>query len=339
MLSSIQILRAMAAWAVVFHHYMQIFHGFESSNFLARFFSEYGLLGVDLFFIISGFVIYNSVSGNNVSPASFAIQRVARIAPAYWIFTSVIAVLAANFENLIPRTEFEIEHFAKSLFFIPAYSPTGIGLLPTLSVGWTLNYEMLFYGVFGISLFFPKKALPPVLCILVATIQIVASHSDGAFSFYGRPLIYDFLIGIVVSMAFRSGLVEKITPVMAITLIFTSLYVMAISGAISHSPIKAGIPLAVIFAATISQERFLKGLRFLTHLGNWSYSTYLVHIIVICIILKAFSTYNLYEPIALFLTIAFTLILSWVSYRFLEKPVSLLFKRPTNTSSRLSSEG
>ncbi|MCE6976821.1 acyltransferase [Pseudomonas frederiksbergensis] len=327
MLNSIQILRAFAAWSVVFHHYMQLFHGFESSNIVSRFFSEFGLLGVDLFFIISGFVIYSSASGKIVSPFSFAIQRIARIAPAYWVFTALIAVLTVSFEGLIPRTAFEPVHFIKSIFFIPAYSPTGIGLLPTLSIGWTLNYEMLFYGLFFLSLFLPRKALIPTMAVSITAIQAYAYSSDGAFSFYSRPLIYNFLIGVIISVAYRAGLISKIKPAGAAALFLVAIYSMYLTKNTSHDPIKAGIPLALIFISFVSMESTLNRLSAFKYLGDWSYSTYLSHIIVICVMLKAFKTYQLNEPTVLMIVVATTLIFSWASFQFLEKPISILIKK------------
>ena len=331
MLSSVQILRAMAAWAVVFHHYMQLSHGFESSNALSRFFSVYGFLGVDLFFIISGLVIYISVVGKTISPASFAIQRVARIAPAYWVFTILTAALAVVFDNLIPKTSFDSVHFFKSIFFIPAYSPSGIGLLPTLSVGWTLNYEMVFYSLFSLSLFLPRKALIPAMTIAIAVLQITAANSDGAFSFYCNPLIYNFIAGMCISVIYRLGATSKISAPAAAMSTLASLYFISLIDNIGHDPIKVGIPLAVIFIAFVSQENRLKVLPLVKTLGDWSYSTYLVHVLVICVALKLSDTYNLNESAVISAIIAMTVLASWASYVFIEKPTSNFLKRKAPT--------
>jgi len=76
MLKSIQLLRAISAWMVVFYHTQQIYFGFGESGLISVFFSRYGAMGVDIFFVISGFVIYISTINKNISPLQFMANRI-----------------------------------------------------------------------------------------------------------------------------------------------------------------------------------------------------------------------------------------------------------------------
>src|SRR5690606_18760316 len=84
MLYSLQALRALAAWVVVCHHFMQIFFDFHATDPIGQFLSDRGAVGVDIFFVISGLVIYLSSRDKNIAPQRFLLNRVLRIVPAYW---------------------------------------------------------------------------------------------------------------------------------------------------------------------------------------------------------------------------------------------------------------
>ena len=117
MLNSIQILRALAAWLVVGHHYIQIFYSSNVSGVIPVTLHNYGALGVDLFFIISGFVIYASTSNKPITPGAFVQNRLARIAPAYWLFTLITAAVLLYAPGSIPLTAFDSLFLLKSMFF------------------------------------------------------------------------------------------------------------------------------------------------------------------------------------------------------------------------------
>jgi len=78
---SLQILRAVAAWIVFYHHYMQLFYDFKYTSIIGKFFSIYGSFGVDIFFVLSGFVMYFSAINSSVNAPSFFIKRFFRVVP------------------------------------------------------------------------------------------------------------------------------------------------------------------------------------------------------------------------------------------------------------------
>lgn len=96
MLISVQLLRALAAWVVVGHHVMQLFFNFEAHNAFEDLLVEKGGAGVDVFFVISGLVIFLASADKALTPWRFMLMRVARIAPAYWFYTVLLAVLVVS---------------------------------------------------------------------------------------------------------------------------------------------------------------------------------------------------------------------------------------------------
>ena len=96
---TLQVLRGVAAWMVVFHHYMEILHDFKFSGFLGQFFVSQGAFGVDLFFVLSGFVMCYTMAKHNYGAYAFIANRVVRIVPVYWFYTLLLILLASVFTS------------------------------------------------------------------------------------------------------------------------------------------------------------------------------------------------------------------------------------------------
>jgi exopolysaccharide production protein ExoZ len=124
-----------------------------------------GAAGVDLFFIISGFIIvYASepLFGKPAGPQVFFLRRLIRIAPLYWTVTAFFIVLFLaspnGFAATIAASNTSIGAIIASFMFLPFARPDGT-MFPLHSVGWTLNYEVFFYVIFEALLFYPGSAL------------------------------------------------------------------------------------------------------------------------------------------------------------------------------------
>lgn len=179
MIRSVQYLRGIAAMMVLLHHVyrtMLINRGYLPDwlhNAVAGSFSS----GVDIFFVISGFVIYLSISERPKSPLQFLSDRIARIAPAYWLYSGIFALIIIYYPWTHPSSAFELSHFIKSLLFIPARNPADMNYYPTLIVGWTLNFEMAFYLIMSISLVFGVKYLHYFILAFLVVINLFATKS------------------------------------------------------------------------------------------------------------------------------------------------------------------
>lgn len=341
MLNSIQVLRALAAWLVVCHHYMQVAYNFQLTDPVSVALYRYGAIGVDLFFVISGFVIYLSASGKNITPWTFAMHRLARIAPAYWLFTLVTAATIIIIPGLIPYTLFEPLFMLKSLLFIPAQNPTGIGFFPIITVGWTLNYEMAFYAVFLVSMFAPQKFRTHALVVGVGLLYLIAPLFGGVLKFYGNPIVFEFLLGVAIAWAYQRGWVSKIKPAAALVATVCALVLIVYKGQVTHNPIKSGIPCAIIILCALSQEHIFPKSALLNRIGDWSYSTYLCHILIICAMVKLGNSLQLHSTVTFVGTMLGIGLVSAISFHAIEKPISRLVKntRSTNASAWPQKDG
>ncbi|WP_110685811.1 acyltransferase family protein [Salinicola aestuarinus] len=329
MLISVQALRALAAWVVVFHHFMQVFFSFEASNWVEALFSTRGQVGVDIFFVISGFVITVSTQGKRLSSPRFLIHRFIRVAPAYWLYTAITALVIVFASDVMPEYAFSVTGLLKSLLFIPAENPAGYGYYPILPVGWTLNFEMLFYLVFALSLTLGRRYRLWAVVLSIIAINTLFAHQPFLSSFYTDPIIFEFLLGVGLGVIHaRRGLPEgRFWPPLAIAAsLGTILLFNDPPGALRF--VGWGLPSALLVIAVIGLESRIGGHRFFKAVGDWSYSTYLIHILVLWpghyLLTQRFGL-NPYPALAL--CVPLIALLSWLSYELVEKRLSRGLKR------------
>lgn len=318
MLISIQALRAIAAWLVVFHHFMQVFFDFKGGGALGHLFSAKGSVGVDIFFVISGLVIYLSTYGKPLQAKEFLLNRVIRIVPAYWFYTLAMGLMLWAVGRYMPHGIVNWPTFILSLLFIPAENPGGYGLYPTLNVGWTLNYEMFFYLVFSLAFFVPKAWRAVSVAIALLAASEVLSHLGWSSRFYANNIIYEFLLGMALGVAWRRGWIRSglWLPLALIGACALMIYHLEPSNRL----LNWGLPSAGIVASCLALESRFAHNRVLKALGDCSYSVYLVHLLVLYagwFITTRFGV-NAYVVLGLFCVPAI-LGLSWLSYQWIEK--------------------
>ncbi|OYU77534.1 MAG: acyltransferase [Alphaproteobacteria bacterium PA3] len=195
---SIQYLRAAAAIAVVVFHQFQ---GWAHGIF------DLGKYGVDLFFVISGFIMVAMTETRETSPSDFLKDRIVRIVPLYWLATLVAFILLIFGAKMVGGSS-SIDVLVKSFFFIPAVNLDG-GLWPILYLGWTLNYEMFFYVIFAGILLAPKQFRPFLVGAILAS--LVASGfflkpDHPILKFYTDPLLIEFAAGVFLGKLFGMSL-------------------------------------------------------------------------------------------------------------------------------------
>src|SRR5689334_16532037 len=150
MLGSIQWLRGIAALMVVaFHTNTLALHPSARMDFLAI-----GETGVDLFFVISGFIM-TITTVDKRAPGEFLRRRIIRVVPLYWMITLSYAALAVMAPTLFRSASPDFLHTLGSLAFVPQFHPLfPSAIWPVVIPGWSLNYEMFFYGIFALALLF-----------------------------------------------------------------------------------------------------------------------------------------------------------------------------------------
>ena len=136
----------------------------NSKTIFADGFWLFGQAGVDIFFVISGFIMWVTTHDRPTTPLRFMTNRIVRIVPLYWLITLAVAAMAFAVPSLFRGVVLTPEHVIKSLLFIPHYYPgMPTRVWPLLLPGWTLNYEMVFYLVFAIALLLPRRLMIPLI--------------------------------------------------------------------------------------------------------------------------------------------------------------------------------
>jgi len=344
-IDSIQALRGFAALLVVFFHY-GITLKLDPSNPIAILFSH-GWSGVDLFFIISGFIAAHTVSNQSsgfYAGMEYLIKRISRIVPLYYLVTILSA--GHSIESFIET--------GKSLLFIP------LGGLPPDSLGpgyggarvgqgWTLNYEMYFYLVVSLSFLFGKLKwfFTVGFMVLTLSVPIIRNGIPDGYGFSGfnfewfylglmtNPITLEFIIGILVYYVFsKMDSKFSIGWLILIPVLILTYAINLYSPFYFNSRITAwAIPSALLMVAVLKLElmKKIKNGKLIMYVGNISFSIYLLHESAQGILLKliknlsgnehAFS--NISMRVLLFvMSLTLTFYVSGLSYKYVEHKLS-----------------
>lgn len=326
MLISVQALRALAAWMVVGHHFIQVFFEFDVDTPLAYLFADKGGIGVDIFFVISGLVIFLATADKALTPWQFMLMRLARIAPAYWFYTLLMALVVLAVPSMFPEAQVVPSYVLLSLLFIPAENPGGFGVYPLLDVGWTLNFEMLFYVLFAVALWVRGSyRLWVVAALLYLVCCIISPALNLASGFYSNDIVLEFLMGIVIGMLYRRGLCRARAwlPLLGIAVALAAIY----HGADVPRALEWGVPSALLVISCVALEPYFQGSRILKLLGDCSYSVYLIHVLVLVAGRWVAERMGL-DPYAILpVCIAVIALGAYGSYQWLEKATYRTLKR------------
>jgi exopolysaccharide production protein ExoZ len=317
MLISVQALRALAAWAVVCHHFMQIFFDFQARGPIGQLFIDKGAVGVDVFFVISGLVIFLSTEGKSLPPGRFLLYRLFRIVPAYWLYTVLMALIVVFAQPVLPDQTVDWSHLLLSLLFIPTQNPGGYGIYPTLNVGWTLNYEVLFYLLFAWALLFRLQLRLLIVAALLFAVCQAWTGYGWISEFYRSDIVYEFLLGMAIGMAYRQGWIKPglYLPLLGIVGALLAIYLLPPQPRF----FAWGLPSAVLVMAGMALERFFENRRLLKWLGDCSYSVYLMHVLVLSAGGFVAQRYGI-NPYLMFVVCVLAIAAgSWASYEWVEK--------------------
>ena len=247
-----------------------------------------GKAGVDVFFVLSGYIIWTSTLRTPTTVAGFLRRRFLRVAPLYWLLTSAAALTALAVPSLLRSTRFQPGHYLASLFFVPWPNPASSGsvddiMTPVIVPGWTLNFEMAFYLLFSVALFcrprFRAPAVGLVFALAVAGVGAFGRWSP-AIRFYDPLLLLEFLCGVALGSLDARGF--KLPTAAAWAALTAGLVALAGLDSVAlpvHRIVSAGLPSILIVAAAVSIERAGRWPRWprLAALGDASFSLYLIH--------------------------------------------------------------
>ncbi|MCM2131711.1 acyltransferase family protein [Larsenimonas rhizosphaerae] len=328
MLISVQGLRAFAAWLVVFHHFMQVFFDFNATTTTGHLLSTRGQAGVDIFFVISGFVIYISTAGREMASHTFLIHRLARVVPAYWLYTLITAGIITFAGEVMPVYGVSMRELLYSLFFLPSQNPGGFGLYPILPVGWSLNFEMLFYVIFALSFVAGERYRLWLVAGLLAVMCPLLAQQPFISNFYTNPMMYEFILGIGIGVIYRRGYIPQGRWIPLMLAVLAVAFMLKFDDQSPYRLVTWGVPGALLVGCAISLEAHFQRLPLLKQLGDWSYSVYLVHIIVLWSGEYLLTRQLDISPaMTLLACLPVILGLSWLSFEVIEKRLSRMIRR------------
>jgi len=335
-LQLIQMLRGIASLLVVLLHCTVNSSEALQKNFFGNFFS-FGGAGVDIFFVLSGFIITytNFKSIGKADHFSFFFKRrIVRIYPTYWIIISMFLLLQVVLPSFY-RSHFSFD--LKNIFSTYLLFP---GHVMVNGVSWTLSYEIFFYLLFSLSFFIPAKKWSFNLAILY-TIIIIAlpicnynfENGNTWLSLITYPMNAEFFMGVIAAVV-----IPKISSRIATPLIITGGIIFLASAIFSdqnfhlvnntfNRVILFGIPSFLIITGVLKYEltNKIKVYSIFLLLGEASYSLYLIHLPVVAASFKILAKFNISNNLIIhcliLLMVCIICYASIIFYKFVEKPI------------------
>ena len=322
-IKSIQALRGIAANLVVIFHVVGAKNAYGYGSTFVDGFAHWGAIGVDIFFVISGFVMALSIEGSNKSPVEFMTDRIVRIIPTYYFITILMFFLYMLMPSgSVDSKDINLQYLAQSLLFI---SGIFFDKNPIAYVGWTLELELIFYLTIAMSLHIGFLTRSPMFfVILVALIGLTID-----------TIIFEFILGYLIGLkrnvihAFLSHRVRSLS-IFALSLFFTLItYDKEIYQIALGLPrfVYWGVPCAMLLISTVRFYQF--NLWPFVFIGECSYSIYLVQCISIPAWFKLLDILHLkpHSEVTVLGCIIFTNCFGLILFYFVERKFILLWRQ------------
>jgi peptidoglycan/LPS O-acetylase OafA/YrhL len=342
---SLQALRGVACLAVVALHLA----GFEQTTWVSRPLAgwgrTFGWSGVDLFFVLSGFIItwtQDKQLGRPAALGGYLARRLWRIFPLFWAcwaFAVVVHVLVCGVTLTAPGW---IGDWARQLLLWPWGHGT-----PYVPVAWSLSYEVVFYLVFGLFVLLPRRSFVPLLAAWTAVVAgklvILPPPGDGPTWLPVAPLTLEFITGCWTAVACRR-LSGRMVPCLVLGVAGFAAGVACLD--LWYAEISVwraallGPPGGLLVYGLIGLERSgrLRPPAWLCRIGDASYSIYLTHWTIAIFALAATQGWphsRLGHPLWLATMLAAMVGGGYLCYLGIERPLIQVAKRRRTVGSRL----
>jgi len=328
MIFSIQYLRAIAALLVVISHIA--WKNIQAGGSTMHWWHEAGTFGVDIFFIISGYIMVYITQNMHQKPynvRTFIKKRFIRIVPLYWFYTLVALAIFLLLPERVNSAGGDTE-IIKSFFLLPLSSTQNY----LVGVGWTLHYEFIFYILFSFGLLFSRTignilvGSTILLLVIGSTVIPMEGISYVVYSFL-NDIFIEFGLGIVlyfILLKFKK--IPLCLSLHSIALGLFLFYYLHSGGQLtSIHHIDTGLSAFLICFGVVSLEYFWKKreCKLLTTLGNASYSIYLLHPFVLVAVVmaneKLQNSIPQNEVFLIIMMLIISLVSGYISYIFIEK--------------------
>jgi exopolysaccharide production protein ExoZ len=342
-LDCIQVFRGVAALLVALHHTAIHVAGAKSFRDDSRSFlvgqcfnTDLGMIGVDLFFIVSGFIMVYTTADGRITPAAFLKKRGLRIYPVYWFFCLV--VIGLHLTPWVGRLEGNTAIFLKSFTLYPVFWYNLDLLRPAfLPQGWTLTYEVLFYLVFAATM----RLKPFVQLTVVAAgfaaanllAPLFASSRSAEVALLSDSILLEFPLGMLLGIVYCKRH-PFLTPAVSWTIFAAALISVPLLWYVPGPRVlKFGVPALLLISALVlgRKTESLRFPRWLVFMGDASYSIYLTHTIVLLLIRVGYDRLRLLQtmPHDLHYLVSMIAIATAgaLSYLWVEKPLLTLCRK------------
>ncbi len=334
-LQTLQVARGFAANLVLFSHLFTVEAKYTGGGVLPPW-SLYGMAGVDVFFVLSGFIMV-AIAGVSIRPAEFLWRRIVRIYPAYWLVSLVVLAVTFVAPQIVNSSVKAPISLWRSFLLFPA--PT----VPLLDVGWTLVHEMYFYIAFAILLAVRLPTLVGLLAWATAIIAVALIAPDQVAAspilhVITSPMTAEFMMGAVIGLLWRNkhtagAAIASIigTATLALSIAYVAPSVSLVTSEqldLWRVPI-FGIPSALIIYGLVGMEsRYaaLRPWRLLVSIGDGSYAIYLTHVLVISAIGRIIA---FLVPSGGITASVVLIAIGWIAANAVGVLFYLLFERPT----------
>ncbi|MFN7108868.1 MAG: acyltransferase family protein [Brevundimonas sp.] len=337
----VQALRFAAATAVVVAHALDLAGtrlGLETA-LAGSALEDFGAVGVDVFFVISGFIIATTTRGQGGVRAAgdFLWRRFRRVAPIYWLLSLPILIGMARGGTLSPDVA------AATFLFWPF---SGLEMtFPALGPGWTLCFEMLFYAGFGLAMAGGRRVGWGLIAAYAAMLAAGLVVAAPVLRFWGAPIILEFLLGVGIASVWR--LAPRRLGAWAVGLAMAGFGVSLVVGYGGIDDVRAlndpwnglrrvviwGLPSALLVFGVVRMERTDAAPgrleRAAAFMGDASYSIYLVHVLVIRALGRLFESGMVAMPgdAVVVLTVVASLAAGVAVHVWIERPLLKILPR------------
>ncbi|SDY51841.1 acyltransferase family protein [Pseudomonas salomonii] len=344
-ISSLQAARGLAALAVIAFHSIFINAKYVTGATWLPDMFVFGQTGVDLFFVISGFVMVlasASKFGFRGEVYNFLKGRFLRIYPVYWIYFFAVLLVFLLKPGMVNSSQGGEVNIVNSFLLLPDAN------LPLVMVAWSLIHEVWFYLVFAFILLLPRRLVPLAFVVWLCAIISVSVLYTGSVNPYLRVIKHEFsvefilgaLAGIfylkVTGGSFKTRLPSALLGGLGLCLVAYEMLWGAIDGAdviqsisLERALIVGGGYMLILLALALREfESQWEVPGFLKSLGDMSYSLYLSHILTLSVCGRLWIAFGSAEgglvASAIFwaLSLPVVIVVGYVSYRFVECPLT-----------------
>lgn len=297
-LENIQALRGAAALMVLLAHVKEAEIDYGGAGTILPHFLYMGVVGVDLFFLISGFVMTHvALSGARGKDAArrFIYNRAARIYPVYWAATLILMILYAG-KHLLFAEATPFPNPVETFLLSPS------DFYPLVPVGWTLVHEMYFYVVFALFVFWGAARLPQFLTgwitIIVAALAFGLFSANAWTKIVFNPLTFEFVVGAIIALAIKNGVTRLAIPALVAGIALFAIQALFFADKLypnlmGQFALRAAIftpPFAfILYGAAAIEKNGALAPSWLRKTGDASYSLYLIHVPVFLVVGKLIS--------------------------------------------------